>query len=104
MSRLKKRISKSGSGGDTLTNMNATEKWVWDKFSFLIPHIETLDARNVASFATATASVREDERALSTNPDSAAASTSSRVPPPSLESASPPASQSGSGDSRWGRE
>ena len=74
MSRLKKRISKSGSGGDTLTNMNATEKWVWDKFSFLIPHIETLDARNVASFATATASVREDERALSTIPDSASSS------------------------------
>ena len=54
MSRLKKRTKKSGSGGDAITDMNSTKKWVWEKFSsFFIPHIETVDARNVASFAAA---------------------------------------------------
>ena len=61
MGQLKKRARKSGSGGDVITDMNNTEKWVWEKFSFLIPHIETVDARNVASFAAAAASASGTE-------------------------------------------
>ena len=96
MSRPKKRCNKSGSGGDSLTDLNATEKWVFDKFAFLAPHIETLDARNVASFSTAIAGARESERASSTDLDTAETSTSSRAPTPSFPSASPPASQTSS--------
>ena len=40
MGRLKKRAKKSGLGGDAITDMSSTEKWVWEKFSFLIPLIE----------------------------------------------------------------
>ncbi|KAJ3599171.1 hypothetical protein NHX12_033134 [Muraenolepis orangiensis] len=93
MGRLKKRAKKSGSGGDAIIDMNRTEKWVWDKFSFLIPHIETVDARNVASLA---ASASGTELIPSTNQKSAVASTSSRVATPTLPLASPPASQTAS--------
>ena len=104
MGRLKKRAKKSGSEGDAITDMNSTEKWVWDKFSFLIPHIETVDARNVASFAAAAASASGTELTPSTNQNSVVASTTSRVPTPTLPAASPPASQTGSVGSRRGSE
>ncbi|KAJ3584166.1 hypothetical protein NHX12_014662 [Muraenolepis orangiensis] len=107
MGRLKNRAKKSRSGGDALTDMNRTEKWVWDKFSFLIPHIETVDARNVASFAAAVASASGTELTPSTNQKSVVATTS-RVATPTLAAASPPASQTasqpGSVGSRWGSE
>ena len=53
LGRLKKRAKKSGEGGEVVTDMNATEQWVWSKFAFLRPHIETVEARNVASFSSA---------------------------------------------------
>ena len=97
MGRLKKRARKSGSGGDVITDMNSTAKWVWEKFSFLIPHIETVDARNVASFAAAAAaaSASGTELTPSTSQTSvvASTSTSSRAPTPPLPAALPPASQ-----------
>lgn len=92
MGRLKKRARKSGSGGDVITDMNGTEKWLWDKFSFLIPHIETVDARNVASFAAA-ASASGTELTPSTSPTSVVASTSSGAPTTPLPAASQSASQ-----------
>ena len=53
MGRLKKRAMKTGSGAEVVTDMNTTEQWVWEKFSFLRPRIETLEARNVVSFSVA---------------------------------------------------
>ena len=97
MGRLKKRAKKSGAGGDAITDMNSTEKWVWDKFSFLIPHIETVDARNVASFtAAAAASASGTELTPSTEQNSVVASTTSRVPTATLPVAASPTSQTAS--------
>ncbi|XP_061784370.1 uncharacterized protein [Nerophis lumbriciformis] len=49
LGRLKKRARKSA-----MADLNATEQWVWDKFGFLRPHIETVEPRNAALFATST--------------------------------------------------
>ncbi|XP_061746235.1 uncharacterized protein LOC133544983 isoform X2 [Nerophis ophidion] len=54
LGRLKKRAGKSGSLAGAGADLNATEKWVWDKFGFLRPHIETADPRNAALFSTST--------------------------------------------------
>ena len=62
LDRRKKRVKKSGSGGDVITDMNITEKWLWDKFSFLIQHIETFEPRNVALFAAAVQSTVEKKK------------------------------------------
>ena len=108
MGRLKKCAKKSGSGGDAITDMSSTEKWVWEKFSVLIPHIETVDARNVASFAAAAASASGTELTPSTSQTSVVVSTASRAPTPPLPAASPPtsptASQPGSDGCRRGSE
>ena len=53
LGRLKKRAKKSGEGGEVVTDMSTTEQWVWTKFAFLRPHIETVEPRNVASFTVA---------------------------------------------------
>ena len=53
LGRLKKRAMKTHSGAEVVTDMNTTEQWVWEKFSFLRPHIETLEPRNVVSFSVA---------------------------------------------------
>jgi hypothetical protein len=100
MGRLKKRAKKSGSGGDVQNDdMNSTEKWVWDKFSFLIPHIETVEPRNVCSFTAATAS--GSEPSSSTKHSS---TDSSRVSTPVPESNAPAVSQPGSDGCQRGRE
>ncbi|KAJ3591320.1 hypothetical protein NHX12_009266 [Muraenolepis orangiensis] len=95
-------------GQEEMPLLNRTEKWVWDTFSFLIPHIEMVDARNVASFAAAVASASGTELTPSTNQKSVVASTTSRVATPTLPAASPPASQTasqpGSVGSRRGSE
>ena len=49
MSRLKKTVGKSGEGAETVEDLSATDKWVWEKFSFLKDHIETVERRNVVS-------------------------------------------------------
>ena len=83
LERLKKRVNKSGSGADIIIDLKATEKWVWDKFAFLLPHIKTLEPRNVASFAKA--SLREcDHYAY---PDSSVGSSRAQTP---VETLSPP--------------
>ena len=59
MSRLKRTVQKSGEGAETVQDMSATDKWVWEKIFFLKDHIETVDRRNVVGIrgrgATATA-------------------------------------------------
>jgi hypothetical protein len=49
MSRLKKTVGKSGDGAETVEDLSATEKWVWEKFSFLKDHIESVEHRNLVS-------------------------------------------------------
>ena len=49
MSRLKRTVGKSGEGAETAEDLSATDKWVWEKFSFLKDHIETVERRNVVS-------------------------------------------------------
>ncbi|KAH3700247.1 hypothetical protein DPMN_075220 [Dreissena polymorpha] len=49
MSRLKRTVGKSGEGTKTLEDMSATDKWVWERFSFLKDHIESVEHRNVVS-------------------------------------------------------
>lgn len=49
LSRLKRAVGKSGEGAETVEDLSATEKWVWEKFSFLKDHIESVERRNVVS-------------------------------------------------------
>ena len=49
MSRLKRTVGKSGEGAETAEDLSATDKWVWEKFSFLKDHIKTVEHRNVVS-------------------------------------------------------
>ena len=39
MSRLKRPVGKSGEGAEKFEDLSATDKWVWEKFSFLKDHI-----------------------------------------------------------------
>ncbi|KAH3775322.1 hypothetical protein DPMN_176723 [Dreissena polymorpha] len=49
MSRLKRTVGKSGEGTETVENISATDKWVWERFSFFKDHIEIVERRNVVS-------------------------------------------------------
>lgn len=51
ISRLKRTVGKSGEGAETVEDLSATDKWVWEKFSFLKDHIETVERRNVVSIS-----------------------------------------------------
>ena len=42
MSRLKRTVGKSGEGAETVEDLSATDKWVWEKFSFLSSYSLTL--------------------------------------------------------------
>ncbi|KAH3868297.1 hypothetical protein DPMN_031440 [Dreissena polymorpha] len=49
MSRLKRTVGKSGEGTEAVEDMSATDKWVWERFTFLKDHIESVERRNVVS-------------------------------------------------------
>ncbi|KAH3830533.1 hypothetical protein DPMN_103777 [Dreissena polymorpha] len=49
MSRLKRTVGKSGEGTETVEDMSDTDKWVWERFTFLKDHIESVERRNVVS-------------------------------------------------------
>ncbi|XP_078310274.1 uncharacterized protein LOC144618326 [Crassostrea virginica] len=49
MSRLKRTVGKSGEGAKKFEDLSATDKWVWENFSFLKDHIESVEHRNVVS-------------------------------------------------------
>lgn len=49
MTRVKRTVGKSGDGAETVDDLSATDNWVWEKFSFIKDHIETVERRNVVS-------------------------------------------------------
>ncbi|KAL8602103.1 hypothetical protein ACOMHN_007373 [Nucella lapillus] len=49
MTRVKRTVGKLGDGAETVEDMSATDNWVWEKFSFIKDHIETVERRNVVS-------------------------------------------------------
>ncbi|XP_063954089.1 uncharacterized protein LOC135153842 [Lytechinus pictus] len=49
LSRLKKSVGTSDDGTDALEDLSATDRWIWENFSFLKDHIETVERRNVVS-------------------------------------------------------
>jgi len=49
MTRIKRTVGKSGDGAETVEDLSATDNWVWEKFSFIKDHIETVERRNVVS-------------------------------------------------------
>ncbi|OWF44427.1 hypothetical protein KP79_PYT20486 [Mizuhopecten yessoensis] len=49
MTRVKRTVGKSGDGAETVDDLSATDNWVWEKFSLIKDHIETVERRNVVS-------------------------------------------------------
>ncbi|KAK6182690.1 hypothetical protein SNE40_010314 [Patella caerulea] len=49
MTHVKRIVGKSGDGSETVEDLSATDKWVWEKVSFVKDHIETVERRNVVS-------------------------------------------------------
>ena len=68
--------------------------YMFDKFSWLIPYIATMDARNMVSFTAAAASATCNELTSSTNQNPADSSSSRGPTPPILPTASQPRSVS----------
>ena len=68
MSRLKRTVGKSGEGAETAEDLSATDKWVWEKFSFLKDHIETVERRNVVSICGRGRGMGTRETATATGP------------------------------------
>ncbi|XP_041484096.1 uncharacterized protein LOC121430771 [Lytechinus variegatus] len=76
MSRLKKSVGKSGDGTDVLEDLSATDRWIWENFSFLKDHIETVERRNVVSIHGTT-----ERDAGRTAPTSTSTGSAAAVPP-----------------------
>ena len=76
LSRLKKSVGKSGDGTDVLEDLSATDRWIWENFSFLKDHIETVERRNVVSIHG-----RNGRVAGRTAPTSTATGSAAEVPP-----------------------
>eukprot|EP00057_Strongylocentrotus_purpuratus_P024256 XP_011678730.1 PREDICTED: uncharacterized protein LOC105445205 [Strongylocentrotus purpuratus] len=76
LSRLKKSAGKCGDGTDVLEDLSATDRWIWENFSFLKDHIETVEHRNVVSIHGRTGRV-----AGRTAPTSTATGSAAAVPP-----------------------
>lgn len=94
MSCLKRTVGKSGEGAEKFEDLSATDKWAWEKFSFLKDHIESVEHRNVVSIrgtgmgGTGTGGRGTPATATATGP---------AVPPPTaviIQSDSGPESQS----------
>ena len=73
MNRIKRTVGKSGEGAEKFEDLSATDKWVWEKFSFLKGHIEIVEHRNVVS-------IRGTGRGRGT--PATATATGPAVPPP----------------------
>ena len=68
MSRLKRTVGKSGEGAETAEDLSATDRWVWEKFSFLKDHIEAVERRNVVSIRGRGREMGTPETATATGP------------------------------------
>ncbi|XP_061925410.1 uncharacterized protein LOC133664630 isoform X2 [Entelurus aequoreus] len=74
MSRLKRILGKFGDGAEREEDLSATDKWVWEQFSFLKDHIESVERRNVVSICGGSA----------TPAAATATATGPALPPPTL--------------------